>query len=294
MPHFYETGRLYILSAQPGFMPSNVSVSIHTPLRMCIHLHTYYMCIYTSVCVYTGVIFLYVHAVHTTGVYVGVMHMYTCTIIGITLSLMLTVLSLSSHFTMCSRTHSLTLTTRCCPRGTLDTPVCLTSPSLKMRSKCSWLVEQTYLYCGVLFNPRHACAARVTVVVVSVCLPVCVCVCVCVCVKSHLTFGASVCPEHAVMYSVGNKGQKFVAFSLTLRCSRVTALAALYSRRAVGHFSLGEIHACASKQRSPDTPFLRSSCPGYCYKLTMAVSKDTVTYAPRVLHFIVLFMLNSN
>ena len=73
---------------------------------------------------------------------------------------------------------------------------------------------------------------------------VCLCVCVCVSVKSHLTFGASVRPEHAVTYSVG---KKFVAFSLTPRRSRVTALAALYGRRAVGHFSLGEIHTCASK-----------------------------------------------
>ena len=78
-----------------------------------------------------------------------------------------------------------------------------------------------------------------------VCLSVCLCVCVSV--KSHLTFGASVRPENAVTYSVGNKGQNFVAFSLTPRRSRVTALAALYGRRAVSHFSLGEIHACASK-----------------------------------------------
>ena len=33
-------------------------------------------------------------------------------------------------------------------------------------------------------------------------------VCVCVCVKSHLTSGASVRPENAVVYSVGNGGQK--------------------------------------------------------------------------------------
>ena len=57
----------------------------------------------------------------------------------------------------------------------------------------------------VVINPRRACAARVTVVVVSVCLSVCVCVCL----LSHIiTFGASVRPENAVTYSVGNKGQK--------------------------------------------------------------------------------------
>ena len=30
---------------------------------------------------------------------------------------------------------------------------------------------------------------------------------VCVSVKSHLTYGASVCPENAVMYLAGNEGQ---------------------------------------------------------------------------------------
>ena len=33
-------------------------------------------------------------------------------------------------------------------------------------------------------------------------------VCVCVSVKSHLTSGASICPENTVIYSVGNGGQK--------------------------------------------------------------------------------------
>ena len=73
------------------------------------------------------------------------------------------------------------------------------------------------------------------------------CVCVCVSVKSHLTFGASVRPENAVTYSVGNKGQKICGVFSDTPSFRVTALAALYGRRAVGHFSLGEIHACASK-----------------------------------------------
>ena len=35
-----------------------------------------------------------------------------------------------------------------------------------------------------------------------------VCLCVCLSVKSHLTYGASVCPENAVMYSAGNEGRK--------------------------------------------------------------------------------------
>ena len=50
----------------------------------------------------------------------------------------------------------------------------------------------------MFFNPRRACAARVTVVVL----------CVCLSVKSHLTYGASVRPENAVTYSAGNEGQK--------------------------------------------------------------------------------------
>ena len=60
----------------------------------------------------------------------------------------------------------------------------------------------------LLVNPRRTCAARVTVVVVSLCVCVCVCLSVCVSVKSHLTLEASLRPENAVTYSVGNEGQK--------------------------------------------------------------------------------------
>ena len=48
-----------------------------------------------------------------------------------------------------------------------------------------------------MINPRHACAARVTVVGS-----------VCVSVKSHLTSRASVRPETSVTYSAGNGGKK--------------------------------------------------------------------------------------
>ena len=75
-----------------------------------------------------------------------------------------------------------------------------------------------------IFNPRRACAARVTVLGrVSVCLSVCVSVCVSVrlsvclsirpSVKSHLTSGASVRPENTVVYSVGNGDQKIYGVS---------------------------------------------------------------------------------
>ena len=53
-----------------------------------------------------------------------------------------------------------------------------------------------------IFNPQRACAARVAVIG-SVCL--CVGVSVCVSVMSHLTYGVSVHPENAVMYSSSNK-----------------------------------------------------------------------------------------
>ena len=52
-------------------------------------------------------------------------------------------------------------------------------------------------------------------------LLVCLSVCVCASVKSHLTSGASVCPENAVMYSVGNGGQNiFGVFSETALLQR--------------------------------------------------------------------------
>ena len=76
---------------------------------------------------------------------------------------------------------------------------------------CVSAVDTTWLFIVIhIFNPRHACAARVTVVV---CVCVCVCVCVSVClsvclsvcsVKSNLTSGESVRPEYTVMYSAGN------------------------------------------------------------------------------------------
>ena len=57
-----------------------------------------------------------------------------------------------------------------------------------------------WCYVGILVNPRHACAARVTVVVLCVC--VCVCVCMCVCVSVCL----SVC--ESTRYSGGTRNLK--------------------------------------------------------------------------------------
>ena len=61
---------------------------------------------------------------------------------------------------------------------------------------------------------------------------VCVCVCVCLSVKSHLTFGASVCPENTVMNSTDSGDGNIVGFPLKLLCFRATALPALYGYRA--------------------------------------------------------------
>ena len=44
-----------------------------------------------------------------------------------------------------------------------------------------------YVHLVSIFNPRRACAARVTVVALCVCVCVCVCVFVCLCVQAaHL------------------------------------------------------------------------------------------------------------
>ena len=59
---------------------------------------------------------------------------------------------------------------------------------------------------AMLFNPRRACAARVTGL--SVCLSVCPFV------KPHLTSGAFVRAEINVTYSTGNEGEKNLGFSL--------------------------------------------------------------------------------
>ena len=77
-----------------------------------------------------------------------------------------------------------------------------------------------------IFNPRRACAARVTVVAVSVCVSV----------WRHLTSGASVRPENAVTYSAGNKGQKSCSvFSKThaFRRSSPPSLSLPYIRSAI-------------------------------------------------------------
>ena len=86
-----------------------------------------------------------------------------------------------------------------------------------------------------IFNPRRACAARVTVVG-SVCLSV----------KSHLTYGASVRPEIDVTYSAGNKGGKICGvFSETAPLQR-SGTSCIVCLCAVGHFPAESAHAHCS------------------------------------------------
>ena len=61
---------------------------------------------------------------------------------------------------------------------------------------------------------------------------------VCVSVKSHLTLEASLRPENAVTYSVGNEGQKvYGVFSDT---ASFQSYGTLYGQRAVSHFLSAE------------------------------------------------------
>ena len=66
----------------------------------------------------------------------------------------------------------------------------------------------------VIINPRHACAARVTV------LGLCVCV-FCLSVKSHLTSGLSNRATNEHTYLVAYERQKFVGICLKQLRSRV-------------------------------------------------------------------------
>ena len=71
-----------------------------------------------------------------------------------------------------------------------------------------------------------------------------VCVRVCVSVKSHLTSGASVCPENATMYSAGNEGKYICGdFRETYAFQRLSApsLGGPYIRLAISC----QEHACA-------------------------------------------------
>ena len=105
-------------------------------------------------------------------------------------------------------------------------------------------VEYQLCVCCILqlFNPRHACAVRVTGVGF-----VFVCMCVCVClsawsIKPHLTSGVSVHPEINITYSTG-KGQHICGFFF-LRCGD-PALPALYDYLCSRPFLLHRKSACA-------------------------------------------------
>ena len=94
---------------------------------------------------------------------------------------------------------------------------------------------------NVVINPQCACAARVTVVGLSVCLSVCLCVCPLVNISLQECLFAFKMLSHTQQ---ATNVKKFVGFSLTLLCSRATALPALYGYHAVGHFLAAE-YMCA-------------------------------------------------
>ena len=81
---------------------------------------------------------------------------------------------------------------------------------------------------NIIINPRHACAARVTVVAVSVCLSVCP--------LSHI----SPLGLLFILKTLLHTQRATKVFSVKLRSSRATALLALYGYRAVGNFLSAE------------------------------------------------------
>ena len=108
---------------------------------------------------------------------------------------------------------------------------------------------------STVINPRHACAARVTVVAVFVCQFVCVCVCVsvsvcvcvCVCLLSHISplellfiVKTLQCTQWAT------KVKKFVVFFPKLLHCRDQALPLMMAIHWVCHFPADKTHAhCA-------------------------------------------------
>ena len=91
-------------------------------------------------------------------------------------------------------------------------------------------------------------------------LGLCVCVSVCVSVQSHLTYGASVCPENAVTYSAGNEGQTMpgtTAFkSYATKHERKSQYANYSDLPAVGFLCLTHSEAPEGNQRLSTTSSL--------------------------------------
>ena len=69
------------------------------------------------------------------------------------------------------------------------------------------------------------------------------------CVKSHLTSGASICPENPVAYSAERRLKNCGVFSETARLQR-SSTPPLKAVRTVGHFPVESAHAYLPMRRS--------------------------------------------
>ena len=114
---------------------------------------------------------------------------------------------------------------------------------------------------------------------------------VCLSVKSHLTYGASVCPENAVTYSAGNEGQKiFGVFSENvplLRSSRVAIvfhtfrLAIFLHSKVVRMRIIIRYSQLCLQQNRRGTPSLPNDCQQHSALPKMILLERELT-APRV------------
>ena len=103
----------------------------------------------------------------------------------------------------------------------------------------------------------------------------CVCVCVCVCVllpvKLHFISGASLSPDSAIMYSVGNEGQKF---SHILQRLSASSLGWPYIWLVI--FPAENMHAHCAYSFSPKFT-MRCSCRNY-HKLSIHYSFTMIIF----------------
>ena len=74
-----------------------------------------------------------------------------------------------------------------------------------------------------------------------------VCLSVCLSVESHLTSGASVCPENSATYSAGKEGQNIRGVFSETASFQSYGTSCIVRLPCSRPFSLGGIRACASK-----------------------------------------------
>ena len=78
-------------------------------------------------------------------------------------------------------------------------------------------------------------------------MSVCLSVCQCLSVKSHLTSGAFIRPENAVMHSAGNEGVNICGVFSETASFKSYGTSCIVRLQCSRPFSLGGIRACASK-----------------------------------------------